>query len=335
MKNILITGAGGYIGSHVLRLLSKIKDFNITVIDNFENGYREPIDIISKESQANIEIAEFDIINQKDFSKLKNVQFDGVLHFAGLIQVSESLEKPLEYFENNVTGSINLLKYIVSSKSDNLIFSSTSAVYSSNEKVPFTEKTRTDPQNPYAESKLMVEKVINWSVKAYPFKSIILRYFNPCGCSLDGKLGYSKLPSGHLMTNAVRGALGLEEFKILCGKVDTPDGTTIRDYFNILDLAEAHKIALEALLKGHEGGTYNVGIGKGHSLLEILDIVKKVTKKDFNVSDGTPRKGEIPVAYSNSNKFKKEFNWKPKYSLEQAVASLVKWFRRKPSGYSY
>ncbi|MFC1780602.1 UDP-glucose 4-epimerase GalE, partial [Patescibacteria group bacterium] len=318
MKKILVTGGGGYIGSHVLRLLAQSKDYNITVIDNLYRGFKEPIDIISKESLNPINFIKMDLCNIEDYKKLKYTRFDGVLHFAALMWVNESVKKPLMYFSNNVTGSINLLNYIKSSNSSNLIFSSTSAIYSQKAKFPFTEESEVEPENPYAESKLMIEKVIEWSRKAYGLNALVLRYFNPCGVSLDSKLGYSTLPSQHLMTNAVRGAMGLQKFELTCGKVDTPDGTTIRDYFNVLDLADAHVIALEALLKGYKGGLYNVGTGKGHSILEIIDIVKSATGADFKVEAGQPRKGELPIVYCDPKKFKSEFKWKPKYTLEQA-----------------
>ena len=335
MKNILLTGGGGYIGSHVLRLLSSNSDYKVTVVDNLSTGFKEPIDIISREAKNNIEFVNFDLKKWSAFKKLRNKTFDVVLHFAAYILVNESVEKPLKYFENNVGGSINLLKYMKESSSKKIVFSSTSAVYSNKAKLPFTEQSETRPENPYAESKLMMEKIIDWSKNAYNIQPIILRYFNPCGVSLDAKIGYPHLPSQHLMTNAVRGALKLQDFELTCGKVNTPDGTTIRDYFNILDLADVHNVAVEALLDNHQGGLYNVGIGKGHSVLEIIDIVKKVTGVKFELNKGKTRKGELPEVYCKPSKFMNEFNWKPKYSLEQAAQSLVKWFRKRPNGYKY
>lgn len=335
MIDILITGAGGYIGSHVLRLLSRSSDFNITIIDNFSTGFKEPIDIISKESKNPINLIEIDLRNNSDLNKLKNKRFAAVLHFAALIKVNESMEKPLDYFENNVNGTINLLKYMKETKCDKLIFSSTSALYSRDAKLPFTEESLVAPENPYALSKLMMEQIISWCNKSWDLKSIILRYFNPCGCSLDTKIGYSSIPATHLMVSAIRGALGLQDFEITCGKVNTPDGTTIRDYFNVLDLSDTHKIALGALLNGHKGGIFNVGIGKGHSVLEIVNLVKKVTGVEFKIKGGKKREGELPIVYCNPKKFREEFNWNHRYTLEQAVESLVKWFKRRPSGYNY
>lgn len=335
MKQILITGGAGYIGSHVLRLLAQNPDYEITVVDNLEKGFKKPIEIISDESKAMINFVELDLRNKDEFQQLKGKTFDAVLHFAAYILVGESVEKPLKYFENNVVGSINLLDYMVKTKSKRLVFSSTSAIYKRDAKLPITEKGEVAPENPYAESKLMMEKIINWTSKAHNLNAIILRYFNPCGCSLDAKIGYSTLPSMHLMTNAVRGALGLHDFKVTCGKVDTPDGTTIRDYFNVLDLAETHEVALNALFEGHKGGTFNVGIGKGRSLKKIIQIVEEVTGVDIELKPGKPREGELPAIYCDPKKFKKEFGWKPKYTLEQAVESLVKWFKKNPEGYEY
>lgn len=335
MKEILITGGAGYIGSHVLRLIAKKKIYKITVIDNLERGFKEAIDVVSSESANSIKFIKMDLRNQKEFQKLNAKNFDAVLHFAAFLSINESVEDPLRYFENNVGGSINLLKYMRETQSQNLVFSSTSALYSRKAKIPFTEKSDIAPENPYAESKLMIEKIINWSSQTFKIRPLILRYFNPCGCSLDAKIGYSLIPAIQLMPAAVRGALELQDFKVTCGKVDTPDGTTIRDYFNVLDLADAHEVALEALLRGHKGGTFNVGIGKGHSVLEIINLVKKVTGIQFKVEPGKPRKGELPIVYCTPSKFQKEFNWNPKYTLEQVVESLFKWFKEKPEGYSY
>lgn len=335
MYKILITGGGGYIGSHVLRILAKEKRYDITVVDNLERGFKEPIDIIKKESKCSIDFIELDLREKNDFKKLGHKKFDAVLHFAAFLSVSESVEQPLRYFENNIGGSINLLKYIKETKSKNLVFSSTSALYSRKAKLPFTESSEIAPENPYAASKHMMEQVINWSLEECGIRSLILRYFNPCGASIDGKIGYSQIPAPQLMPAAIRGALGLQKFELTCGKVNTPDGTTIRDYFNVLDLADTHKIALEALLNGHKGGIYNVGIGKGHSTQEIINIVKKVTGAEFRVEAGKARKGELPIVLCDPSKFMKEFNWRPKYTLKQAASSLVKWFKNEPNGYKY
>ncbi len=335
MKRILITGGAGYIGSHVLRLIAKNPNYKITVVDNLIRGFKEPIDVISKESKAEIEFIKFDLRNKKKFSKLNNVKFDAILHFAAFLSVSESMDKPLLYFQNNVGGTMNLLDYMRRTGSQRLVFSSTSALYSSKAKVPFTEYTQIAPENPYAESKHIMEKIIKWMSKNDQIKAFILRYFNPCGCSLDAQIGYSIIPAIHLFPAAVRGALGQQKFELTCGKVDTPDGSTIRDYFNVLDLADVHKLALEQLLKGHKGGTYNVGIGKGHSVLEVIDLVQKVTGVKFEASMGKKREGELEEVYCDPTKFKEEFGWEPSYTLEQAVESLAKWFKKRPQGYEY
>jgi len=335
MKNILITGGAGFIGSHVLRLISKNNDYNITVIDNLHTGFKEAVDIVSKEASANINFVKLDLRDSSQFEKIEDKKFDAVLHFAALLSVNESAEKPLMYFNNNVAGSINLLRFMKKVKCKNIVFSSTSSLYSRHAKVPFTEKSEIEPENPYAESKYMMEKIISWTSQAYEMNYFILRYFNPCGCSLDAKIGYPNIPAIHLFPAAIRGALGLQNFKITCGKVDTPDGSTIRDYFNILDLADIHNIALKALLEGHKGGIYNVGIGKGHSVFEIVKLVERVTNYKFKIEYGNKREGELPIVYCDPQKFKNEFNWKPKYTLEQAVESLVKWFKKRPQGYKY
>ncbi len=335
MKNILITGGAGYIGSHVARLLSDNKNLKLTIIDSLENGFKEAVDIIEKEAKSDISFIKLDLRYKKQFEKLNNQKFDGVLHFAAFLKINESVEDPIRYFENNITGSINLLKYMKRTNSKNLVFSSTCSLYSRNAKIPFTEKSDILPENPYSESKYMMERIIHWSSLAYNFRYIILRYFNPFGVNKDWDIGYSLIPSPHLVPAAVRGALGLQDFKITCGKVDTPDGSTIRDYVHIMDLADTHKIALDALFDKHESSIYNVGTGNGNSVLEIVHHVKKITGKEFEAKMGEPRKGELPEVVGDTSKFQNEFNWKPKYSLEEGISSLFKWFKKRPNGYKY
>ena len=271
MKNILITGGAGYIGSHVARLFSENKNLNLTIIDSLENGFHESIDFIKKEAKAKITFIKLDLRDEKQFKKLKGYKFDGVLHFAAFLNINESVENPLKYFENNITGSINLLKYMKATNSKNLVFSSTCSMYSRHAKIPFTEESDILPENPYSESKYMMERIIHWSSLDYNFRYIILRYFNPFGVSKDGAIGYSIIPSPQLIPAAVLGALSLQDFQITCGNVNTPDGSTIRDYIHIMDLADTHKIALDALFHSHESAIYNVGIGKGNSVLEIIE----------------------------------------------------------------
>lgn len=335
MQDILITGGAGYIGSHVFRLLAENKNFKLTIIDSLENGFKEPIDIIKKEAKSEITFIKLDLRDKKQFKKLGNKRFDGVLHFAAFLKINESVEDPLKYFENNITGSINLLKYMKRTNSKNLVFSSTCSLYSRHAKIPFTEESDILPENPYSESKYMMERIIHWSSLACNFRYIILRYFNPYGISTDGKIGYSLIPSPHLVPAAVRGALGQQDFKITCGKVDTPDGSTIRDYVHIMDLACTHKIALDALFDNYESSIYNVGTGKGNSVLEIIHHVKKITGKDFEAKMGEPRKGELPEVVGDTSKFQKEFKWKPRYSLEDGIRSLYNWFKKRPNGYRY
>ncbi len=335
MKNILITGGAGYIGTHILRELSKQDNYNITVVDNLSKGFLEPIDLIKKESKSKINFIKLDLREIEEFNKLKRKRFDIVIHLASLIVVNESNKKPLEYFENNVLGSLNLFKYMIKTKSKRILFSSTASVYSTKAKLPFKEDSPVNPENPYSESKLMVENILKWFSKAYKFNVFILRYFNPCGASSDGKIGYDNRPATHLFPCIVKGALGISKFKLTCGKVNTKDGTTIRDYFNILDLVDAHKLAVESLVKGHKGGIYNIGMGKGHSVLDIINIVKEVTGIDFKIEKGEKREGEIPEMFSDIRKFSNEFKWRPKHTLKEAVENLIKWYKNKPNGYSY
>jgi len=335
MKSILLTGGGGYIGSHVLRLLASKNNYDITVIDNLERGFNCPIDIIKKESLSYINFIKMDLRYENEYQKLNNKKFDAILHFAAYLNINESTKKPLEYFENNITGSINLIKYIKKTKSKNFLFSSTCSLYSRKAKLPFTEKSEISPENPYSESKYMMEKIIHWCSKSYKFNYIILRYFNPCGSSLDNKIGYSLIPSPQLIPALIRSILGLQDFEITCGKVNTPDKTTIRDYINILDLADIHEISLKALLEGHKSNIYNIGIGKGLSILEIIKLAYEVTSKKIVIKFGNKREGELPVTICDPSKFISEFKWKPKYTIKEAISTLYEWFKANPKGYKY
>lgn len=331
---VLVTGGAGYIGSHTVKLLLE-KKHQVVVVDNLVRGYYQPIKVLQEKfGSQNLVFYRADL---KDSSSLEEIfkkeKPRGVVHFAALCRVGESVAKPADYFENNVVGSLNLLKAMKKNKVNYLVFSSTAAVFGESQYLPVDEKHPTEPTNSYGESKLIVERMVKWFGRSYGLKYVILRYFNVAGAAADGSIGDSKKPSGHLVQNAVRGALGIEPFELTCPRVGTPDGTPIRDYVNVEDLAEGHLLALDFLLKRKKSGVFNLGTGKGNSVLEIVNQVREITGVKFPLTKGQVRQGEYAQIHASTEKAKKVLNWKPKRTIRDSVLSLVKWYRNHPQGW--
>ncbi len=333
---ILVVGGAGYIGSHAVKLLLE-QGKKVAVIDNLFRGYRQAIDTLQeKHGKDNLEFYQADLKDKKEMNRLmKELKPEGVMHFAALCLVNESMEKPEDYFENNVVGSFNLLEAMVKNGVKNLVFSSTCAVYGESQYLPVDEKHPLSPSNPYGESKLMVEQMIKWFGRVHNLSYVIFRYFNVAGASSDGLIGDSKRPSQLLTQNAVRGALGIEEFKLTCPKVDTADGTPVRDYINVEDLAEAHALAIDYLQNGGESDLFNLGTGRGNSVLEIVNQVKEITGAKFPIAQGEARKGEYSEIYANNKKAIEKLGWQPKRDIKESVESLVAWYKGHPRGWEY
>ena len=331
-RKVLITGAGGYIGSIATYTFLQ-NGYEVVGIDNFSTGYKEPLNLLQKKfDREKFRYYDCDLRNvDRVMSEEKSIE--AVIHFAASCKVDESMKAPGKYFSNNVGGSLALLEAMVKNKIGKIVFSSTCAVYGEARYVPVDEKHPTLPSNPYGESKLMVEKMIRWYENIYGLRSAILRYFNVCGASDDGGIGDSKKPSVLLVQNAVRGALGIEPFKLTCPKVATKDGTPIRDYVNVVDLSEAHLKALDYLIKDGPSDIFNLGTGEGNSVLEIINAVKKVTNAPFEIGKSEQREGEYAVMYAEIGKAKKFLGWEPKRSISDSISSLVKWYNVHPSGW--
>lgn len=331
---VLVTGGAGYIGSVATYLLLK-KGHDVVVLDNLSTGNRGAIDKFESEYRNRFKFYSGDLRKKKEIDDVlsKEHGIDAVLHYAAVCLVNESMEDPYKYFENNVYGSLNLVSSLAEHNIDKLVFSSTCAVYGETEYVPVDEDHPTNPANPYGESKIMVEREIEWFGKLKGINFVILRYFNVCGASDDGEVGDSKDPSVLLMQNVVRGALGIEPFKLTCPKVDTKDGTPIRDYINVVDLNEAHIKALTYLADGGKSQKINLGTGTGNSVLEIVEKVEELTGKKLPREKGETRKGEYAKIYADISKAKKVLKWKPNRSLEDSVNSLVKWYTAHPHGW--
>lgn len=337
-KKILITGVGGYIGS-ISAYLFLSHSYEVVGLDNFCTGYKKPIEVLQQKFGVDkFRFYKKDLKNNLDeiFNKEKRgsgAAFDAVVHYAASCLPDESMKNPMKYFTNNVYGTQNLLSTMLQFNIKNIIFSSTCAVYGEAEYMPLDEKHPTKPINPYGESKRMVEKILNWYSQLQGLNYVILRYFNVCGASDDGLIGDSKKPSTLLVQNAVRGALGIEPFYLTCPEVNTPDKTPIRDYINVVDLNEAHLLALEYLLSGGKSEIINIGTGTGNSVMEIVNKVQELTGKKIEINKTTPREGEYAKMIAAIGKAKQVLNWEPKRKIEDTIKSLLTWYQNHPHGW--
>jgi len=324
---VLVTGGAGYIGSQMVRQLLE-KKIDVVVADSLENGHRAAL-------APNVPL---EIGNIGDEKFLRDVfarhKFDAVMHFAGYIEMKESVESPAKYFRNNVAFTNNLLDTMVHANVKRFVFSSSAGVYGDPTQVPIPENHATVPTNPYGESKLMVEKMLRWYDASHGVSSIALRYFNAAGATLDGKFGEDHPTESHIIPLAFRAAQQNKPFTIFGGDYPTRDGTCVRDYVHVIDLCEAHLCALDALMNGHATTAYNVGIGQGYSNKEIAAAVKKISGIEFEVRTGPRRPGDASESVADTARLRKEFGWTPRVSdLETIVGSAWKWHASHPNGY--
>ena len=313
MANILVTGGAGYIGSHTRYFLQK-QGFSVVVVDDLERGYRNavPADILRPMKLQNTD---------KLAKLLQEEKIDAVIHFAAYIAVGESTQEPLLYFRNNVNGSLSLFEAMLEANVKRLVFSSTAAAYGIPKTVPIKEDQPFDPINPYGESKVMVEKVLQWMDKYQEFRSVRLRYFNACGAEPEASLGERHDPETHLLPLILKAVISGKPVKIFGDDYPTEDGTCIRDYIHVSDLAEAHIAAVQHLLDGGGSEVFNVGTGSGHSVKEVLAAVEKVTGRKVPFEMGPRREGDPPSLVADSSKLQKKLAWKPnRDSLERIVA---------------
>lgn len=334
-KTIFITGGAGYIGSHAVKLFLE-KGFKVIVFDNLSRGYRQPLTILKNKYSVgdNLKFIKGDLRNKNEIIRVfRNNKIDVVIHFAALCSVNESMEQPELYFENNIGGSMNLFESMRVSGVRDIIFSSTCAVYGETRYLPVDERHPTNPTNPYGESKLAVEKILYWYGVAHNFKYTILRYFNVCGADKNGIIGDSKKPSQLLMQNVVRGAMNIEPFKYTCSKVNTFDGTPIRDYVDVEDLANAHYLSYRYLQAGRANNIFNLGNGAGYSVKQIVSEVERQFHVKISEGRGKVRKGEYEKIYADPRRAAKLLRWKPKKGLQDSITSLKKWYSNFPFGY--
>ena len=324
---ILITGGAGYIGSHTVLNLIEKTDYKIIIFDNLENGHIETINTLLKINPDNIIFEKGDLRNIKDIENVFNkYSIDGVIHFAAFALVEESVQNPSKYYRNNIYGTLNLLDTMIKHNVKKIVFSSTCATYGDIvEQTPIDEKHPRNPINPYGYSKLAVERIMDDYDKAYKLKSIRLRYFNVAGADEKGRIGEWHEPETHLIPNILK-ANDNKVFTIFGNDYETRDGTCIRDYVNVLDLAEAHRLAFEYLLKENKTDVFNIGTGEGYSVKEVFEACERVLNKKIPVEIKGRRAGDPAVLYADIGKVKNILNWKPEKSLEESIKSAYLWY---------
>ena len=332
MPRILVTGGAGYIGSHTVRhLLSASHE--VVVIDDLSAGHRDALPsevplVVASTSDGEVMVA-----------TVREHRPDAVIHFAGSIEAGESMTDPRRFYANNVVGALGLVDALIEVAAGTepvpLVFSSTAAVYGDPEQVPVPETAPMVPTNVYGETKLAFERVLAAYDRAYGMRSISLRYFNACGAREDGTIGADHRMKTHLLTMAMLAALGQRDaVQVLGTDYPTPDGTGIRDYIHVDDLAAAHVLALGALFDGTESSAYNVGVGRGFSVREVLDSADRVVGRPIPRTFGERRAGDPARLVADSTKIKNELGWSPRYDdLDEIVATAWRWHSTHPQGY--
>lgn len=324
---ILVTGGAGYVGSHCVRRLVR-GGHALTVLDNLSAGHREAVD-------PKAEFVRADLADTAELERLfKTGRFEAVMHFAAFLNVGESVTQPLRYYRNNVANSINLLAAMEAGQVRRMVFSSSCAVYGEPRAVPITEDLPKNPISPYGASKLAVEWMLRDSAAAWGLGSVALRYFNAAGASSDGLIGEDHDPEVHLIPLVLQVALGRrEQIKIFGTDYPTPDGTCIRDYIHVEDLAEAHLLAIEGLSEG-KSEAFNVGTGRGHSVREIIDASRSVTGHAIPALETERRPGDPPALFANSDNLRSRYGWKARFHDVRAVIETAwKWHEARPHGY--
>lgn len=325
---ILVTGGAGYIGSHTaLELLSQGED--TVIADNLQKGHRNAV-LGGKFYKGDLRDDEF-----LDRVFLEN-DIEAVVHFAADSLVGESVTDPLKYYNNNVVSTLRLLTKMKDRGVGKIVFSSTAATYGEPENIPILEEDRTLPTNPYGETKLSVEKALKWADGAYGIKYVSLRYFNAAGAHADGNIGEDHKPETHLIPIVLQAALGKREvIQIYGDDYDTPDGSCIRDYIHVTDLAQAHILALKRLREGGGSRVYNLGSGRGFSVKEIVRLSREITGIDIKEANAPRRPGDPAVLVASSERIKAELGWKPRFDDPTTIiATAWKWHKNHPDGYS-
>jgi UDP-glucose 4-epimerase len=333
MQTILVTGGAGYIGSHTIIELLQTTNYHVVSIDNFSNSNSKSYDRIKQITNKNFDTVEIDVCDYNSLnhqlSKFKNIS--GIIHFAAYKAVGESMEKPLMYYTNNINSLTSILQYCTENKISNFIFSSSCSIYGNAKELPVTEQTPVvNAESAYAHTKQVGEEIINFYCKANPqFKTVLLRYFNPVGAHVSGNIGEFPInPPNNLVPIITQTAVGKNSLTVFGNDYDTRDGSCIRDYIHVSDIADAHVKAINYLLENKNRvacSVFNLGSGNGVTVLEAIKSFEKVSGLKLNYKIGARRKGDVIAIYANNSFAKSELNWNPKYSIDDMMLSAWKW----------
>lgn len=327
MKTILVAGGAGYIGSHMVALLVK-RGYEVIVADNLRTGHWQAVKGAKKLYVGDLRDNAFleQVFSENDI--------DGVVNFAAFSLVGESVTNPLKYYGNNVEGAVSLLSAMKAHGVDKMVFSSTAATYGEPEKQPIEEHDRTEPTNPYGATKLAIENMLKWCDRAYGIRYAALRYFNAAGSDTETGIGEDHDPESHLIPLVMKTALGQRDHIGIFGEdYPTADGTCVRDYIHVNDLAEAHLLALEYLAGGGSSDVFNLGSGDGYSVKEIIETARRVTGREIKATVEPRRAGDPSVLIASNKKAAEVLGWKPVRGLEQIISDAWVWHSGHPNGY--
>lgn len=334
--SILVTGGAGFIGSHtVVELLENNKD--VIVVDNLSNSKKEALNRVEEITGKSLTFYKTDLLDKEGLENIfRNHEIDSVIHFAGFKAVGESVEKPLMYYHNNITATIYLCEVMKEHNVNNIVFSSSSTVYGDPEEVPVKEHFPVSATNPYGRTKLFIEEILRDLHTAYNSWNVaLLRYFNPVGAHPSGKIGEdpNDIPN-NLMPYITQVAVGkLEKLSVFGDDYPTPDGTGVRDYIHVVDLAKGHLSALKKLKENPGVVTYNLGTGTGYSVLDVVKAFEKASGKDIPYEITDRRAGDIAINFADPSKAEKELGWKAKYDLVDMCRDSWRWQSQNPDGY--
>lgn len=325
---ILVLGGAGYIGSHTVKRL-RMKGEAVVVYDDLSQGHEAAV--------QGVDLVKGDVCDRRQLARVcREKKVDSIIHFAAFCYVGESVEDPAKYYHNNVSGMVSVLGAMVETGVKRIIFSSSAATYGVPDSVPINEEAELSPINPYGRTKLMMEQMMADYEKAYGIGYTALRYFNAAGADSEGELGEWHDPETHLVPLAVYAALGLrDELTIFGDDFDTPDGTCVRDYIHVDDLADAHILALQRLRDGGESRAFNLGNGEGYSVREVAETVMSVSKRKFKLKAGPRRAGDPPALVADPSQAEKVLGWKQKHpSLQDIAWTAYRWLEQHPKGYA-
>lgn len=323
-NHILVTGGAGYIGSHCVLALLK-RGYDVVIFDNLSTGHLETVKTLKK--YGNVDFYKGDLLNLQEIEQVFiNTNIGAVIHFAAFSQVGESVKNPQKYYINNICGTINLLKAMLENNVNKIVFSSTAATYGEPKYTPIDEKHPQNPINPYGQTKLIIEKIMDDYDRAYGLRSVRLRYFNVAGADSENRVGEWHEPETHLIPNILKSTFsGGKTFEMYGIDYDTKDGTCVRDYINVEDLAQAHVLALDYLDKDGKTNFFNLGTNDGNSVKEVFNLCEEITNKKIDVKVCPRRDGDPATLVANNSKAKEVLNWQPKKDLKQSIQTAYLW----------